>query len=204
MDTSVDSTRDKPIITIDGERIALGPLRLDLLPFYQRWINSFATQRTVAQIPRPWTLEQEQVWIKGQLIAETDAAFTIYEKPELRPIGTTSLAGIDFRDGTAEFGILIGESDRWGQGYGTETVTLMLDYAFTALGLRNVMLRVLAFNLAGLRAYQKAGFKEIGRRREGHLMNRHRYDVVLMDALASEFEDSRLARIFAPDRQTTD
>ncbi len=36
-----------------------------------------------------------------------------------------------------------------GRGYGTETTRLMLDYAFTALGLHNVMLTVFVFNAAG-------------------------------------------------------
>ncbi|MGA7670868.1 MAG: GNAT family protein [Nitrolancea sp.] len=196
----MSSNVERVIVSIEGERIALGPLRRDLLPDYQRWINSFATQRTVAQVPRPWTMEQEQRWIEGQLTAEKEAPFTIYEKSSMRSIGTTSVAGIDHTNGTAEFGILIGEPDCRGKGYGTETASLMLDYAFTALGLKNVMLRVLAFNLAGLRAYQKAGFKEIGRRREAHLMNDRRYDVVLMDCLASEFKSRNLARIFTPDR----
>ncbi len=188
------------MVNIEGRLIALGPLRRDLLPFYQRWINSFATQRTVAQVPRPWTLEQEQQWIDGQLTASAEAAFTIYEKASTRPIGTTSLVAIDHRNGTAEFGILIGESDCRGKGYGTEAATLMLDYAFTALGLRNVLLRVMSFNLAGLRAYQKTGFKEIGRWREAHLMNGRRYDVVLMDCVASEFQSKNLTRDFTPNR----
>ena len=44
----------------------------------------------------------------------------------------------------------------------------MLDYAFTALGLHSVMLIVDEFNLAGRRAYEKAGFREFGRRRQCH------------------------------------
>ena len=47
----------------------------------------------------------------------------------------------------------------------------MLDYAFTALGLHNVMLTIHEYNLAGRRAYEKAGFKEIGRRRQCRWLN---------------------------------
>lgn len=32
-----------PIVNITGERVALGPLRRDLLPDYQRWLNDFGT-----------------------------------------------------------------------------------------------------------------------------------------------------------------
>jgi hypothetical protein len=52
---------------------------------------------------------------------------------------------------------VLGEADYRGRG---------LDYAFTALGLHNVMLSVHEFKHAGRRAYGKAGFREVGRRRE--------------------------------------
>jgi hypothetical protein len=56
---------------------------------------------------------------------------------------------VDHRNRSATFGILIGEPECRGKGYGTETTRLMLDYAFTALGLHNVMLTVFEFNPAG-------------------------------------------------------
>jgi RimJ/RimL family protein N-acetyltransferase len=87
---------------------------------------------------------------------------------------------------TAELGIVIGEPDCRGKGYGTEATRLILDYAFSALGLHNVMLRVFAYNEAAIRAYLKAGFKEIGRRREAHRQGGVAYDEVLMDCVSTE------------------
>jgi RimJ/RimL family protein N-acetyltransferase len=100
------------------------------------------------------TSEKEQDWYDRQSKTKDDAPFTIYEKETLRPIGNTGLHGVDFRNRSATFGILIGEPECQGKGYGTETTRLMLDYAFTALGLHNVMLTVFEFNSAGM------GFQE--------------------------------------------
>jgi diamine N-acetyltransferase len=50
-----------------------------------------------------------------------------------------------------------------------------------------------------LRAYLKAGFKEIGRRRECRMMGCKLWDEVYMDCLSSEFESPVLRRIYAPD-----
>lgn len=75
--------------------------------------------------------------------------FTIYERETLRPIGNTALHGIDHRNRSASFGIMIGEPDCRGRDYGMETTRLMLDYAFTALGQHNIMLTVFEFNPAG-------------------------------------------------------
>jgi len=117
----------------------------------------------------------------------------------LRPIGITNLHRIDLRNRTAAFGMLIGATTDRGKGYGTEATHLMLDYAFTALGLHNVMLTVLEFNRAGRRVYEKAGFRECGRRREAHMMGGKLWDVIAMECLASEFARPVLARIVVAD-----
>ena len=140
---------ERPILNVEGNLVALGPLRRDLLPLYQRWINDLGTMRTLGLAPLPMTSEKEQDWYDRQSKAEDDVPFTIYERETLRPIGNTGLHGVDHRNRSATFGILIGEPDCRGKGYGTETTRLMLDYAFTALGLNNVMLTVFEFNSAG-------------------------------------------------------
>jgi RimJ/RimL family protein N-acetyltransferase len=95
-------------------------------------------------------VEKEQDCYDQHSRAENDVPFTIYERNTLRPIGNTGFHGVDYRTRTATFGI-IGEPECRGKGYGTETTRLMLDYAFTTLGLHNVMLIVFEFNVAGTR-----------------------------------------------------
>ena len=105
--------------------------------------------RTLGLAPLPMTSEKEQAWYERQSRTEDDTPFTIYERETLRPIGNTGLHGVDHRNRSATFGILIGEPECRGKGYGTESTSMMLDYALTALGLHNVMLTVLEFNPAG-------------------------------------------------------
>jgi diamine N-acetyltransferase len=69
----------------------------------------------------------------------------------------------------------------------------VLDWAFTVMGLHNVLLVTFSWNLPAIRAYTKAGFREIGRRRGAVVTMGRRYDQVLMDAVADEFTDSVLA-----------
>ena len=190
--------QETPIINVVGELVALGPLRRDLLVLYQRWVNDLGAVRNLGFPPQPMTMEAETAWFERAAAGES-TSFTIYERAGMRPIGNAGLHGVDYRNRTAEFGILIGESNARGKGYGTESTRLMLDFAFTALGLNNVMLRVFAYNAAGMRAYQKAGFREFGRRREAQLMGDRLWDVVYMECLASEFTSPVLGAIFTPD-----
>ena len=190
---------DRPIINIEGTRVALGPMSREIVPFYQRWVNDFETLRSLAMPPIPMTLEAETAWYESVTTSSSTFVFTIYERDTWLPIGNTNLTAIDYRNGTCSFGIMIGEPSARGKGYGTEATSLMLDYAFTALGLRNVVLTVYEFNLAAQRVYEKAGFRSIGRRRKCRYMGGEFWDEIFMDCLASEFESPVLAKVFAPD-----
>ena len=141
------------------------------------------------------TREAEEAWYESISKTDKNIVFTIYEIPALRPIGTTGLHAIDYAHGTAEFGIMIGEKDCWGKGYGTEAATLMLDYGFTGLGLHNICLSVFAHNEGGIKAYKRAGFREIGRRREARKIGGKFMDVIYMDCLATDFQSPVLRQI---------
>src|SRR5690606_306951 len=113
--------------------------------------------------------EMEERWLEGTLTSASDA-----------------------RRGTAEYGIVIGEKDAWGKGYGTEATRLMLAYGFDVLGLQNIMLRVYANNPAGVRAYERAGFRKVGVLRNAMPLGRTRIDEIYMDAIPDDFPPSDL------------
>jgi RimJ/RimL family protein N-acetyltransferase len=187
----IPSTR--PLINIEGEKVALGPLLRELIPLYQKWDTDFEINRATSSI-RPVTLEEETDAYDRYIRDKTMVLFTIYERQSFRPIGKTYLSLSNHND--AEFGIVIGEQDCQGKGYGTEATRLMLDYGFTILGLHNIMLTVLEYNIAGIKAYEKAGFRIIGRRRKARRMNGQLWDVIYMDCVPDEFESPVLGKLF--------
>lgn len=191
---------DSPIVNISGERVALGPRRREHLPLYERWFNDFKLRRTIAGEPRPITFEEFVRDYDDPATTQREITFTIYEIATWRPIGFCGLQRIDYRHRSAEFAIVIGEPEARGRGFGTEATRLTLDYAFTALGLHNVLLVVYSYNLAGVSAYRRAGFREIGRRHESHFMGGRLWDEIFMECLSSEFASPVLAQVFAPDQ----
>lgn len=162
-------------------------MRRDLVPRYTRWINDFGTLRTLGVDPIPRTIEAMIEHNAHFSTLATYAEFTIYERAGWRPIGICELQEIGQRHGTADYVIFIGEVDCRGKGYGTEVTRLILDYAFATLGLHSVALRVYEYNLAGLRAYEKAGFRAIGRQRQCHWLNGRFWDAIHMECLADDY-----------------
>ena len=84
--------------------------------------------------------------------------------------GEKNIGNISFeinrKNRNAELGIAIFDKNYWSQGYGTESIQLLFKYAFEILGLHKVYLNVVANNARAAKAYEKVGFKEIGRRKE--------------------------------------
>jgi len=178
---------ERPVVTIFGERVALGPLRPELYSLHTRWVNDSEVGWNIFGLPQTRTLQQESEWLDLQLQDPHSLFYLIYAQDRWRPIGVTSLSEIDFRRGTASYRIMIGEAGDRGKGYGTEVTRLMLEHAFSVLGLHNIMLKVFGFNVAGQRAYLKAGFRVIGNRRECVPRDGKLWDEVFMECLATEF-----------------
>ena len=167
-------------------------MRSDLLDTYLRWINDLRVTRTLSMPCLPYTREKEEEWITAALTRSVDAVFTMYELSTMRPIGNVGLHDIDHDSGTADFGILIGETDAWGRGFGTEATRMMIAYGFDVLGLHNIQLEVYSHNPAALKAYERAGFRRVGARRGARKVGRKRVDIVFMDIVADEVEPSPL------------
>ena len=194
------TSKPEAITTIQGNRVCLGPIDRAMLPDFQRWINALDVQlRLGTSLPGPFTMAEQERWFDSIVAISSGRTFAIREAGSLRVIGTTSIADIDWRNGSGEFGIKIGDPSARGQGFGTETASLMLDYAFTVLGLHSVSLTVAEFNLAGRRAYEKAGFREVGRLRQHWRAAGRHWDQIFMDCLATEFESPLLKAQLTPE-----
>src|SRR5438067_772361 len=111
-----DALPEPPILNLVGERVALGPLRRDLLPLYTRWANDFAVTRTRVGGWRPVTREQEEAWYERVSRDDSVAPFVVYARDALRPVGVGLLRDVDHAHGTAELAITIGERDCWDKG----------------------------------------------------------------------------------------
>jgi diamine N-acetyltransferase len=178
---------DSPVIWLSNERCGLGPLRHDLVDLYWTWENELPVMTGYGR-QTPESLDERTAGLDSQMRhSMNQARFTVYDLTgtDPTPVGTTDLL-IQHRWRNAEFFILLGEAGR-GRGLGAEATLLTLDYAFHVTNLDNVYLTVLAPNKAGIRAYERAGFRKIGERRQSGYWLGEKCNEVLMDAVPAEF-----------------
>ena len=64
---------------------------------------------------------------------------------------------------------------------------MILSLGFDIINLHSILLNVNAYNKRGIRSYQKAGFKEVGKKRENHYLEGVYHDVIIMDILEEEY-----------------
>jgi diamine N-acetyltransferase len=182
---------------LTGERAALGLLERSHLRQLSAWFNDPETRRGLAH--RGLVNEDaearwyEEVTEAARGPRPSILAFAIHDAADGELVGVCSLEGIDHNFLRCEFGIFVGQ--RRGTGIGSDATRLALDWAFTMVGLRNLMLESYAFNEQAIRAYERAGFRLIGRRRDSVRALGRRWDAVLMDAIAADFDSALQARL---------
>jgi RimJ/RimL family protein N-acetyltransferase len=136
--------------------------------------------------PHVASVEQAQVFYESRVrYDENIAPFAI--ETDGKYIGYCSLMNLKNRHGNFELGIMIGDRDYWGRGYGRETIKLLLDYGFHYLGGRRIELTTHAKNERAIRCYLACGFVEEGRPRQAIWMEGEYIDLVEMSILREEW-----------------
>jgi ribosomal-protein-alanine N-acetyltransferase len=179
---------DRPLPIIRGESVYLRPPERADVPTFVRWFNDAEVIHDLA-MRAPMSLTMEEAWFDRMLEAQgrSDYHFVICLRADDRPIGTIGLHGLDFVNGTAEFGIAIGEKDEQNRGYGTDALRAICDFGFGELRLERIGCDVYDGNDRARRAYQKAGFAHEGTKRRAHFSRGANLDVHVMGLLRDEW-----------------
>ncbi|MDR2194101.1 MAG: GNAT family N-acetyltransferase [Treponema sp.] len=171
-----------------GNKCYLSPMDANDAEKYTEWLNDMDILVNLQLYNGIINVENERAFTNNVSKYHIYSIIDI-KKDEL--IGNCGFMDIDNLNQTAEVGIFIGNKNYWNKGYGTEALTLLLDYGFKALNLNNIQLRVYGYNKRAKRCYEKVGFKQIGIRREALYRNLERHDILYMDIVSKEFYDMK-------------
>lgn len=132
--------------------------------------------------------EIEKQWVQNTINQNKDIKLAICTVEENLYIGNVYLTNIDYISRKAHSHILIGNHDFWNDGYGTEAMRLLLDYAFNHKNLRRIEALVLEDNIASQKMHEKLGYKREGLLRESVYKDGRYKNQIYYALLKSEYQ----------------
>ena len=151
--------------TVVGERVVLRPIVASDAEGMWESVNDpegLDLTATTATITR----EQTEAWCASRASQDDRLDLAIVEAATGEYAGEVVLNEHDAEADSANFRIGLRGPAYYGRGLGSEATRLVVDHALRTMGLRRLTLGVLARNPRALRAYEKAGFREVGRHTE--------------------------------------
>jgi len=158
--------------------------RLLIIPFqkkhlsstYINWLNDPEIVKYSSQRHLKHTLKScKNYW--NSFKGTKNFFWAIETKTDKIHIGNIN-AYIDIYNNTADIGIIIGERDIWGCGYGLEAWNGVINYLFEIMKVRKITAGTLILNKGMINIMLRSGMKEEGRRIKQELINNIETDIV--------------------------
>lgn len=150
---------------LTGQRLYLRALGDgDATVEYCAWLNDPEVTRFLST--KHATIEELQTYIEQKSVQSDCFFMGMFLKDSGKHIGTIKLEPIDIPGKRATIALMVGDKNYWGQGYGPESMQLLIDYCFNELHLEEVNLGVRSNNTPAIRSYQKLGFIETAREKD--------------------------------------
>ena len=175
-----------------GRKLVLRPFEpLDIGEEYLRWLNDPEVTRYLGVGKEPVTMESVRQYVERFQNSTTDLLFAIIDRQTNRHIGNVTLNHIHRVHGTADTGMMIGNKEFWGKGYAFEAWVLLMDYAFSQLGLRKIIAGAVAGHQGSLSVLRRIGFREEGVLREEFFLEGRYLDTVRLGLFEPEFREAQ-------------
>ena len=144
----------------EGKLVRLRALERDDIIRSHEFVNDYQTMRGVMSgMLYPSSFEDETRWADGQSsYTRGEYQFGVETLADGTFIGRCGFTRVDWKNRLAELGILIGDAQYRGHGYGSDAVRVLCDFGFQELNLHKIKATVFDFNEAALRSYEKCGF----------------------------------------------
>ena len=169
-------------------------VREDMTPEYYSWFYDPAVTKYNSHGLFPYTKKQMEDFLERLdspnniiwAIIVSKATSTI---PLVFHIGNISLQNINWVNRSAEFAVIIGNKNYWGEGYCTKAARFLLHHGFNKLNLHRIWTGTAATNEGMKRVAQKLGMTQEGAFRDGTYLEGKYIDVNVYGILKDEWNE---------------
>jgi diamine N-acetyltransferase len=169
-----------------GQDVYLRPLEAADLPLIREWANDPEIRTCTGEV-LPMSESGASEFFERVRTERDRVWFAVVLKEDDRMIGEAGLLRMFHAWRTTDLTMILGDRSAWGEGYGSQAIRLLLDYAFGYLNFHRVAVGVVGFNEPALRFYESVGFRREGLQRDGYFCDHSYHDFVMMSILEGEY-----------------
>ena len=151
----------------------------------QRWLDTDVVHFNEARYP--WSLADVRKRSgEGSEPTFGHARFAVERKSDGQLIGDVAIHEASPENRAGWLALVFGPDAR-GQGFGSDALRVLCRFAFEMMNLNRLELEYVGSNDRARRVYEKAGFREEGRRRDAYFILGRYEDAVVMGLLRADF-----------------
>lgn len=176
-------------MNILGKSVTLRAIEERDIPMLHKWANDPITQDGIGEVHFPSSMDFHLTWFQSLKADKLNQRFAV-EVPEAGIIGISSIVNIDWRNRHAWHGLVLGDSNHRGKGYGVDAIMATMRYAFDELNLERLDGAMVEYNEQSIATYcgSKVGWKEEGRRRNYFFRKGRYWDQVVVGVTKHDYQ----------------
>jgi RimJ/RimL family protein N-acetyltransferase len=176
-------------MNIKGEKVLLRAIKKEDLPLLHKWSNDPEINYMLGGWHFPSSEVDQEKWFNSLSLNSNNQRFAI-ETDELGLIGMANLVDINWKDRNAFHGMLLGDKDMRGKGYGVDTIQTVNKYAFEELGLMRMNGSMISFNEASIGVYtKKCGWKVEGVKKYHYFRKNQWWDQIVVGITKEDYDE---------------
>lgn len=176
-------------MNIKGDKVLLRAIKKEDLPLLHKWSNDPEINYMLGGWHFPSSEVDQEKWFNSLSLTSNNQRFAI-ETEELGFIGMANLVDINWKDRNAFHGMLLGDKDMRGKGYGVDTILTINKYAFEELGLMRMNGSMISFNEASIGVYtKKCGWKVEGIKKNHYFRKNQWWDQIVVGITRDDYDE---------------
>lgn len=176
-------------MNIFGKKVFLRAIEEEDLSTFHKWSNDPQTQDIIGNINLPSSFEFHKNWFKQIQNDNLNLRFAI-DTHDYGVIGISTIIKIDWKNRHAWHGIMLGDKDLRGKGYGKDAVMATMRYAFDEMNLQRLEGSMIEYNKTSISFYcEKLGWKKEGVRRNYFFRKGQFWDQILVGITRDDYKE---------------
>ncbi len=166
-------------MNIRGKKVTLRAIEREDLELIHRWSNDPDITSMLGGWHFPSSKQDQEKWYNSLSLHSLSQRFAV-DTEEYGLIGIANVVEINWKDRNAVYGMLLGDKDLSGKGYGTDISMTVLRYVFEELGLKRLDGNYIAYNKASLHVHvEKCGWKIDGIKKDAYFRKNQWWDQII-------------------------